>query len=465
MVSASRPAIGAENRIREDLRERLFCLPRGLFEVLHAVRDAGGRAWLCGGTVRDLLQGRIPRDLDLAMTLVPDEALRAFPRPWLQADQPGMAMGSLSLAVASSNLEVTTLRREASYSDGRRPDSVTFVQDPEQDYLRRDFTVNGMYLDPIEGEFLDPSGGYGDLAAGRLRTIGDPRKRFAEDHLRLLRAVRFCSSGQLVMDGDTWQALVETAARSASVSPQRVLHELQGIFQSEGRARGLMMLVESGLAAVHLPTVPPLACVPQPSEFHPEGDVLRHTALVLAFLPEPVSKEMAWAAVFHDTGKKDTFENASDRIRFHDHDRVSTVIAEEWLRRYGASNRLISKVVALIREHIRFAALPGFRVAKRNAFLQDPLFESHLEFHRADCLGSHRKLDIYEEMRRQKASARPGPLPPLVRGRDLIGIGVPPGPAMGGLLSKIAEERAEGRLKNAEDALKYARCWLDGHQG
>lgn len=415
--------------------------------------------------MRDLLQGRVPRDLDLATTMPPDELLRILPQAWLGPDQSGLAFGSLRLEIDGQALELTTLREESTYSDARKPDAVRFVEDPVQDSLRRDFTVNGMYLDPCSGMLIDPTGGYEDLETGRLRTIGDPCRRFAEDHLRVLRALRFCVQCDLVMDAETWSALCEASALTSSISGTRVLREFEGIFCSRGRARGLMLLVESGVAAALLPSLPPLAGVPQPPQYHPEGDVLGHTALVLAGLPEPVPADLAFAAVFHDTGKLETFEEAEDRIRFHDHDRVSVHIAETWLERHGAARRLVEDVASLIREHIRIAALPGFRAAKRRRFLQERLFDKHLAFHRADCLASHRKLDIYEKMRQEKAQVAPGSLLPLLRGRDLLEIGLSPGPAIGVLLARVEEERAEGRLRSRQDALAFARRWAEGDSG
>ena len=363
----------------------------------------------------------------------PDELLRILPQAWLGPDQSGLAFGSLRLEIDGQALELTTLREESTYSDARKPDAVRFVEDPVQDSLRRDFTVNGMYLDPCSGLLIDPTGGYEDLETGRLRTIGDPCRRFAEDHLRVLRALRFCVQCDLVMDAETWAALCEASALTSSISGTRVLREFEGIFCSRGRARGLMLLVESGVADALLPSLPP------------EGDVLRHTALVLASLPEPVSADLAFAAVFHD--------------------RVSVHIAETWLERHGASRRLVEDVASLIREHIRIAALPGFRAAKRRRFLQERLFDKHLAFHRADCLASHQKLDIYEKMRQEKAQVAPGSLLPLLRGRDLLEIGLSPGPAIGALLARVEEERAEGRLRSRQGALAFARRWAEGDSG
>mgnify|MGYP002713107058 CR=1 FL=1 len=463
MVSASRQAIGEENRIPESVLARLICLPRAVGLVLDALRTGGARGWLCGGCVRDLLLGVIPGDVDLAMDCAPEVAMRLLPAAWILDDQSGLSLGSLRLEVEGCLIEITSLREDGPYSDGRKPDSVRFVEDPRVDYRRRDFTVNAMYLDPLEGTLLDPSGGLDDVETRRLRTVGDACSRFEEDSLRLLRAIRFSAQCGLVMDAATWSAVLATANRSAMLSRSRVRDELEGIFRSRGRARGLMLLVESGLADIHLPRIPPLREVPQPPQYHPEGDVLRHTALVLAFLPDPVPVDMAWAAVFHDIGKKDTFEIAADRIRFHDHDRVSAVFAESWLLEHGVPRSVTERVASLVREHIRFAALPGFRASKRRAFLQDPLFEKHLEFHRADCMASHRMLDIYASMRRERAQLPPGPPSPLLMGRDLVGIGFRPGPAIGTLLARIEQERAEGHLGNRQEALEFALRWRDDH--
>ena len=223
----------------------------------------------------------------------------------------------------------------------------------------------------------------------------------------------------------------------------------------------MKLLVDSGIANELLPAIPPLGDVPQPLQYHPEGDVLRHTSLVLAFLPEPVTPDLAWTAVFHDVGKLQTFELAEDRIRFNDHDRVSAEMGDAWLQEHGASSDLKRRVGSLIREHIRFASLPGFKAAKRRAFLENDLWHKHHAFHFADCMASHRKLDIYELMGQRKAELPPGHLEPLIRGKDLMALGFSPSPAMGQLLQLIAERRAEGLLQSRDDALEFAVRWKD----
>ncbi len=421
---------------RIDVRE---AVPRPVIEVVERLQQHGG-AWLVGGTVRDLVRGETPRDYDIATALRPEVVAGLLP----DVDARDARFGTCRVPGTLAGLSITTLRRDGHYQDHRHPDAVEFVTDLAIDAARRDFTCNALYLDLRSGAVLDPTGGFADLRAGQLRCIGDPAVRFGEDALRLLRAVRFASRCQLQLEPGTRAAAAAAAGQLRSLSPERIYSELTDAFTSRGRAEALQLLVDLGLAAVVLPEVAAMAGVTQPPEYHPEGCVLTHVCLVLGHVPEsdPV---LAWSAVLHDVGKPPTWRRAADRIRFDGHDTLSATMAEAILRRLHAPGELRDLVAEVCRDHIRFAALPGMRPRRREAWLRTPHFEKHLQFHRADCLGSHGKLEIFELARRELA-ALPPLQPPLVVGKDVLELGVAAGPAVGDLLRAVHEAADEAPM-------------------
>lgn len=439
---------------RLDGRElgRLVALPPTCLEVLRRLRQAGFSAYLTGGSARNLLLGRPFLDLDLCTSAKPSECLRILPADWVSKAQPGLVYGSLELVCRETKMELTSFRKDAGYEDGRSPSEVSFVASPQEDHLRRDFTVNALYIDPFECQVLDFCGGLEDLATRRLKTIGDPARRFAEDRLRILRALRFCAELGFVADSGCWSALCGEASRLASLSGFRVLMELQKMFCSKGRARALQLFVASGAAAVLLPELASMRGVSQPTEYHPEGDVLDHTALVLACLPEPVTELLAWAAVFHDSGKPATWSQGPDRIRFYGHAVLSAKIAQNWLADRGADQELVAAVVDVINEHIRICSVPMFKTIKKNRFLAGLRFFDHLAFHRADCLASHANLKLYHELFDARNALPKNMKKPLLRGRDLLAMGIPPGPVIGELLAQVEEARFARELDSVEEA-------------
>ena len=427
-------------------------IPTEVTECLRVLAGAGGRAWLVGGAVRDLLQGRAPRDFDLATDLTPAEVAAALP----EASLDNVRLGAVRVGAAGRELTVTTLRAEDGYSDRRRPDDVCFVKEVEVDALRRDFTVNALYLDPLTGELSDPCGGRADLDRGVLRCIGAPLVRLREDALRLLRLARFAGSAGLEVDAETAAAAKDAADGLRTLSAERVYSELTDAFTGAGRGRALRCLVEIGAAAVVLPEVAAMDGVPQPPEYHPEGDVLTHVVAVLDHVPagDPV---LSWSAVLHDVGKPPTFRVAEDRIRFDGHDVLSAEMAEQILLRLRAAKSLRLEVVDVCRQHIRFASLPQMRPARAERWLREPGFERHLAFHRADCLGSHGKLEIYEFARR-RLEALPPLREALLQGRDVLALGVPMGPGVGALLREVqAQIDAREAPTSREQALVLLR--------
>ncbi len=441
---------------RTDLLPRL---PASLLRAAGSLRAAGGRTWLVGGTVRDLLLGETPRDYDLATDLPPTAVHAALPA----ADLRDARLGTCRLALEFGEMTITTLRAESDYVDHRRPRQVTFLDDPAADALRRDFTVNALYLDLADGVLTDPVGGLADLRAGRLATVGDATVRFCEDALRMLRLLRFHARLGFAIDSATAAAAERRAGDLRLLAPERVFDELTRTFTGPGRGQAVRALVGLGFADVLLPEVASMRDVPQPPEYHPEGDVLTHVGLVLDHVPEG-DATLSWAALLHDVGKPPTFRIAQDRIRFDGHDTLSATMADAVLRRFSAPRDLREAVVDICRDHIRIASLPGMRPSRREAWLRTPRFRQHLAFHRADCLGSHGNLDIWHFACRELA-ALPPVQPVLVTGEDVLRLGVAPGPLVGRLLAAVhaaAEEAAVPMDRGA--ALVLLRDMVDRHR-
>jgi poly(A) polymerase len=416
-------------------------LPPRVREVVAALRAARGEVYLVGGAVRDALLGGTPTDWDLATSLRPEALASLFPG----ARHRDLRLGAVQLRDDAGEIAVTSYRTEAGYRDHRHPDEVCFVDDAAQDALRRDFTVNAVYADPESGSLFDPCGGVADLEDRVLRAIGDPRARLAEDPLRILRAIRLAASCGLELEEATAAALAEYAPLLHELSVERIFDELTRMFSGPGRGRALRLSVEHAVAREVLPEVPPMDGVEQPPQYHPEGDVLTHVCMVLDEVAagDPVQ---AWTAVLHDVGKPATFERAADRIRFSGHDQLSAQMAADALARLHAPRALTDTVVEVCRDHIRFASLLQMTPVKRERWMRSPSFPAHLEFHRADCAGSHGDLSVYSEARRLLAALPPLPPPPLCRGADVIALGVREGPIVGEILRELQsrlDERGE----------------------
>jgi poly(A) polymerase len=407
---------------------------KAVAECLRLIRVAGGRGWIVGGAVRDLLQGHTPDDYDLACDLAPDRLAEILP----DAELREAALGTCRTLIDGEQITITTLREEDGYTDQRHPDSVHFVQDVAVDARRRDFTVNALYFDPSTSELFDPVDGLSDLRNGKLRTIGDAGRRFGEDPLRLLRLMRFAASGQLAIEKATFDAATRHAKGLSSLSAERIYLELTKSFTGRGRGNALGLLVDLGFADVILPEVAAMDGVQQPPQYHPEGDVLVHVKLVLDHCPSD-NAELAWSAVLHDIGKPPTFRVAEDRIRFDGHDTLSAEMADAVLQRLRAPKALRKRVIDVCLQHIRFAALPKMKVVRAERWMREPDFPLHLQFHRADCLGSHGKLEIYEFARKAHAALKPL-VKPLLQGKDVIALGVAPGRLVGELLRKVDQQ-------------------------
>ena len=423
--------------------------------VVRRLTEAGYQAVYAGGCVRDALLNRPYPDVDIATSATPDQVQAIFPKA---SDPQGKAFGVIRLKQGDHVFEIATFRVDGPYLDGRRPSSVTFTT-AEEDAKRRDFTVNGMFFDPLQDKVLDFVQGRVDLAAKTIRAIGDPASRFTEDRLRLFRAIRFAVQLGFSIESKTWEALVRLAPESKNLAPERVRDELVKIFTSSDPARGLDLLHESGLIAVWLPELLEMHGCAQSPEHHPEGDVWVHTRLLLTHLRNP-SPVLAFSALLHDVGKPRTSRTEpSGRIRFFGHEGVGARMAEEILRRLRFSNDDVGAIVACIANHMAFKDAPQMRVSTLKRLLARPTFSEELELHRIDCTASHGELDIHrflvaKQSEFSKEEIKPKP---LVTGHDLQEMGIPPGPKMGEILNKLMDEQLEGRIRDRKGAIELAK--------
>jgi poly(A) polymerase len=428
-------------------------------QLVRRLHEAGHEAYFAGGCVRDLLRGVVPHDIDIATSARPEDVQRLIRK----TVPVGAQFGVVLVREDGHQFEVATFRSDEAYRDGRRPSAVRYAT-AEQDAQRRDFTINGLFYDPIEERVLDFVGGSADIRRGIVRTIGEPRQRFAEDKLRLLRCVRFAANLGFEIEPATLAAVREMAPQIRVVSRERVREELIRIFTGPHAGRGLELLDDSGLLPEILPEVAAMKGVEQPAEFHPEGDVFTHTKLMLEMLPPGCGVTLAFAVLLHDVGKPPTFERAPDRIRFHEHDRVGAELTERILRRLRFPNETIQRVTLCVAEHMRLRHARQMRPSKLKRILARETFADELQLHRLDCEASHRDMVNYEFLRRKAAELPAETLAPprLVSGHDLLELGFTPGRLVGQVLREVEELQLEERLRSTAEALAYARQRLAG---
>jgi len=424
-------------------------------EIAARLRQRGHIAYFAGGCVRDIVRGETPKDIDIATDAGPELVQEIFPR----THAVGAHFGVIVVVEHGFQFEVATFRSDDVYVDGRRPVSVHFSS-PEEDAKRRDFTINGMFLDPVANAVIDFVGGRADLEAKLVRAIGEPAQRFTEDRLRMLRAVRFATVLDYEIDNQTWDALVANAASINEISAERIREEIVRIFLSSKRVRGWDLLDSSGLMRAVLPEVDAMKGCLQPEQFHPEGDVFQHTRLMLSLLPEKVSVPLVFSVVFHDMAKPVTATvDETGRIRFNEHDRIGAEMTQVIMERLRFSRAEIDATVEMVRQHMVFKDVPKMRVAKLKRFMARPTFEDEIELHRVDCASSHRVMDNYEFLLRKREEFANEPIipPPLVRGDDLIALGLKPGPRFGEILEAVETRQLEGTLRNREEALEWLK--------
>lgn len=425
-------------------------------EVARRLTDAGFESLFAGGCVRDRLLGKEPKDYDIATSAVPDQVLRLFPG----SNVVGAHFGVVIVRHGGFHVEVATFRTDGSYHDGRRPSSVEFSNPPE-DANRRDFTINGLFENPFTGEVIDHVGGLADLKTRTLRAIGNPVARFAEDSLRLLRAVRFATVLGFEIEPSTWHAVVHHAPDLRKIAPERVRDEFSKLIAAPDRARGLDLLVSSGLIGQFMPEVLALIGCEQPPEWHPEGDVYTHTRIMLEMIGPDAPLTLCLAVLLHDIGKPPThhFDEEAGRIRFNGHDKVGAEMSAAILRRLRYPNDVIDAVVPMVDRHMQFMHVQRMRVAKLKRFMAGPNFSQELELHRVDCASSNGFTDNYEFLLEKREEFAKEPLipTPLVTGRDLIDLGQAPGPRFKELLEAVQTEQLEGRITDRGAALELLK--------
>lgn len=434
--------------------------------VVHTLAGAGHRAYLVGGCVRDLLMGHAPKDYDVATDAHPDAVMRLFPRAFGVGAHFGVVLVPMLVDGREIVTEVATFRSDGAYSDGRRPDQVQYTDDPKHDVLRRDFTINGMLLDAdrylATGDAgraaLDYVGGREDLAAGVVRAIGQPMRRFTEDKLRMLRAVRFAARFGFTIERETFAAIRVLAPEIKQVSRERTRDELNRMLTEGRAAEAFRMLDATGLLEQVLPEVAAMKGVAQPPEWHPEGDVWVHTLLLLEKLPPGCETTLAWGALLHDVGKPPTYMVA-DRIRFNGHAEVGTRMAAAICRRLRFSNEDTEQILSLVANHMRFGDVGKMKESTLKRFFRLPKFPEHLELHRLDVTSSHNRLELYDFAKSRYEAAPAEEVKPrlLVTGADLIAAGYRPGPGFRAMLDAAEDAQLEGMITTKDEGLALVR--------
>jgi poly(A) polymerase len=422
--------------------------------IIERLRDHGHQAYLAGGCVRDRLLGlsRPVGDFDVATSARPEEVQRLF----AHTIAVGAQFGVMLVVEGDVRVEVATFRADEAYVDGRHPSSVRFTT-PEEDAARRDFTINGMFEDPVTGEVLDFVGGRGDLERRIVRAIGDPRRRFAEDRLRLVRAVRFAARLGFAVEPETTAAIREMAPAIHAVSAERVGEEIVKILTEGAARRGFELASELGLLGEVLPEVEQMRGVEQGREFHPEGDVFTHTMLALEGVDSSPRRgeTLALGALLHDVAKRECAARRDGKTTFYGHSERGAAMAREICRRLRRPNAVADRVSWLVKDHLRLVSAPEMRLSTLKKFLRQNGIDELLELCRIDASASNGNLHYYEFCRRKLAEigAEQMKPPPLVSGHDLIALGYRPGPAFKEILEAVEEAQLEGSVATREQAL------------
>lgn len=440
--------------------DRTSRLEQGALEILQTLRRHQYEAYWAGGCVRDRLIGKPPKDIDIATSATPD----CIPPLFAKTIPIGKAFGVIGVVCQGTLYEVATFRKDHGHSDGRRPDRVEYA-DAREDALRRDFTINALFFDPVHNRVLDFVGGEQDLRNRMIRAVGDPNARFMEDHLRMLRAVRFAATLDYTLDPTTRQAIEAHADCIGRISPERIRDELIRILVESARTGdALQLLLNTGLLAVFLPEVAAMDGVEQPPAFHPEGDVFTHTRLMLDRMTTERTPELAFAVLLHDVGKPPTAavgagSDGKERIRFDGHDKVGAQMTETILRRLRFPNHFVQTVTQCVRNHMRFMHVQEMRRAKLRAWMASPTYPTELELHRLDCLASHGDLSNIDFLTAYGKELQQEPvLPPAwIRGADLIVLGIPEGPEIGRLLKEAYARQLDGDAPDRDTLLEWVK--------
>jgi putative nucleotidyltransferase with HDIG domain len=427
-------------------------------QIVETLRKNGHDAYFAGGCVRDRIRGVEPKDFDIATAARPEDIQKLFPK----TVPVGVQFGVILIIEDETPFEVATFRTEGDYQDGRHPNQVAFAT-VEEDARRRDFTVNGLYFDPITNQVIDHVSGQADIKKKVIRTIGEPHQRFLEDHLRMFRAVRFAVQLGYEIEAATLQSIKDHAALITKVSQERLRDELTKTLTSEDPERGMRLLDETGLLPFILPEALAMKGVEQPMEYHPEGDVFIHTLLLLKQLKSPPI-ELAMGALLHDIAKPATFVRAPDRIRFHGHDKIGAEMSRTILKRLAFSNAQTDLICSLVAEHLRFKDAFQMRVSTLKRFLSLDRFDLHLALHKIDCMASHGNLDAHEFCTKKYEEFKQAPPPPmkLVTGADLIALGLKPSPEFTKILRTVEDAILEGTVTTKEEGLALVKKQFPG---
>ena len=425
-------------------------------DIIGKLQEKGHIAYLAGGCVRDMLRGETPKDYDIATSALPEEITSIFTK----TREVGVHFGVVIVIVNNQAFDVATFRNDGSYKDGRHPEEVTFST-PQDDTARRDFTVNGIFFDPISEKYIDFVEGKSDIDKKVIRAIGEPNLRFQEDHLRLLRAIRFAARFDYEIEAETWNSIKSNASGISKISKERIRDELTKILLNENRVLGFDLLVESGLMEHIIPQILQLKGCEQPPQFHPEGDVFVHTRLMLSLLKDAPSIELVLSVLLHDIGKPATysFDEEADRIRFNGHDKLGAEMSEQILRDLKFSNSIIEDVVQMVANHMTFKDVQKMRQSKLKRFMSRSTFNDEIELHRVDCLGSWGGLDNYDFLNKKVVEFANEPIipQPLLTGKDLIELGWSPGPDLGQTLNSVQDMQLEGKLNSKDEALDWVK--------
>lgn len=426
--------------------------------ICRLLQRSGYQALLVGGCVRDLLLGREPADYDVTTDATPEQVMALFP----DSVAVGAQFGVILIPRENLNVEVATFRSDVGYSDGRHPDRVVYSKTAQEDVLRRDFTINGLLMRHDSGQVLDFVGGQADLQAKTIRAIGDANRRFGEDKLRMMRAVRFAARFHFEIEAETLRAIRKHVNEIDLVSDERLRDELTKML-TEGSARTAFELLEQTcLLPQVLPEIAAMKGVAQPPEFHPEGDVWIHTLLMLEGLPTGTSPTLAWGVLLHDVGKPPTFQSAAetgDRIRFNNHVEVGERMSDSICKRFRFSNEDTAQILALVHNHMKFAAAGEMRKSTLKKFVRLPRFDEHLALHKLDCLSSHRHLDSYNFVQQFLVETPPEEVRParFLNGDDLLAMGFPPSPLFSKILGALEDAQLEGQIGTRAEALDFVR--------
>ena len=428
-------------------------------EIVKKLQERGFEAYFAGGCVRDMLLGIEPLDIDIATSARPDEIEKIFEK----TIPVGKQYGIIVVNMAGHNFEVATFRKEGGYFDARHPTHVTFSK-AKEDAQRRDFTINGIFYDPIKNKIIDLVGGVEDIKKKTIRFIGDPKERIEEDNLRLVRAIRFKITLGFQYAQTTYDAVRKYSYLIKNVSSERIKDELDKIMASPNRSQGLIELSESGLLSYILPEVEALKGVPQPPEFHLEGDVFVHTYLALKSLPPKAPSHLGWAVLLHDIAKPLTLQKSGKRIIFHNHAQESAKLAEQILKRLKFSKFETYEICWLIENHMKIGDIAKMRPNKRLEFLLDPKFEDLIKLSLADSMGTYPiRTDLTKKLEKQVKEAKAWAqtnkkkAKRILTGDDLIKIGLPPGPEFQIILEEINDLAIEGKIKSKSQAIDFVK--------